>query len=149
LKASELGLVGAALQAALDFEATFPSASFTSGRRSLEDQARAMAQNVWLNEKWIAQTYLQSPASTACQLWVDDVTKPVTAEQIEVGLLSVLEQFNPMQLAHLSKHLSGEAFDVQPCDDNAQKIWLYVRAARLGGKFLEKEGGLTRWHLQL
>ena len=49
----------------------------------------------------------------------------------------------------MSKHFSGEAFDVQPVPGSKGEA---IKAAirKLPGlvKFLEAEGGLVRWHAQ-
>jgi hypothetical protein len=51
-------------------------------------------------------------------------------------------------LAMLSKHLSGDAFDVQPVDTDAAAIKKTIRGLKGLDRFLEKEGGLIRWHAQ-
>jgi hypothetical protein len=48
----------------------------------------------------------------------------------------------------VSKHLSGDAFDVQPVDINAEAIKATIRGLAGLDKFLDKEGGLVRWHAQ-
>ena len=64
--------------------------------------------------------------------------------------MSVINQFDDSELRKLSKHLSGDAFDVQPVTANANQIIADMNALAdsLGGKFLSKEGGLVRWHIQ-
>ena len=52
------------------------------------------------------------------------------------------------QLAMLSKHLSGDAFDVQPVDTDAAAIKKTIRGLKGLDRFMEKEGGLIRWHAQ-
>lgn len=125
---------------------TFPEVIFTSGRRMLSDQAHAMAENIRLNRNWIQQTYVPSHASLACQSYVDDAT---TGGDIAAGLLAVLAQFSDVELAKLSKHLSGEAFDIMPVNDPVLIGWLHARAAAVGGKFLTREGGLARFHFEV
>jgi len=48
----------------------------------------------------------------------------------------------------LSKHLSGEAFDVQPVDKDAEAIKKTIRGLTGLDKFFDTEGGLVRWHAQ-
>ena len=49
--------------------------------------------------------------------------------------------------ARLSKHFSGQAFDVQPVAGAAgSAIKKTIRALPKLNNFLEKEGGLVRWH---
>ena len=145
-----LNLNETAKNAAYDLKAKHPGIVFTSGRRDKKDQARAMASNVVKNRKWIAQTYKATPISAACQKWVDDNPQSKSADAIEAGLLSVITQFDDSELRKLSKHLSGDAFDVQPVSANANQIIADMNALAdaSGGKFLSKEGGLVRWHIQ-
>jgi hypothetical protein len=129
----------------------FPGIQFTSGRRTLQDQAHAMAENVALNRRWIVQTYARSLASVDCQSWVDNNPDATTTEQIAAGLLHSLNLLSKQALDKLSKHLIGRAFDVQPMaypDGLAVKAWLKAKAAQMNGKFLEREGGLLRWHFE-
>jgi hypothetical protein len=69
---------------------------------------------------------------------------------IQAGLLEVFESLGDEELGRLSKHLSGEAFDIHPMVDgpNANAVKASIRALSGLGKFLEKEGGLVRWHVQ-
>jgi hypothetical protein len=143
-----LNLRGAAKRAAYALKKAHPTVKFTSGRRGKSDQARAMASNVVLNRKWIAQTYVSTPASRACQTWVDKNPDKTTKEEVAAGLLGVLNSQSDASLAHLSKHLSGDAFDVQPVELDAARIKRTIRGLRGLERFLEKEGGLVRWHAQ-
>lgn len=127
----------------------FPFVVFTSGRRSLLRQAQAMAANVALNPRWIEQTYAPSPVRDACQGWVTNATQ---GAHIAAGLARVLCGFDDQQIAHLSKHPAGLALDVQPIaglSGDAVKAWLHAKALEVGGKFLEREGSLTRWHFEI
>jgi hypothetical protein len=143
-----LKLRGAARKAAYALKKKHPAVKFTSGRRNKEDQARAMASNVVLNRNWIEETYASSAVSRACQKWVDRNPDKTTKEAIQAGLISVLDEATDAQLALLSKHLSGDAFDVQPVETNADAIKKTIRRLKGLDRFLEKEGGLIRWHAQ-
>jgi hypothetical protein len=143
-----LDLTETARKAAYALKKKHPTVKFTSGRRDKDDQARAMAQNVVLNPKWIEETYAKSKASQACQKWVNDNTDKKTAAEVEAGLLGVLNGLTDSELAQLSKHLSGEAFDVQPVDNDPGKIKTTIQGLPGLKKFLDKEGGLVRWHAQ-
>ena len=147
MTADELGITGIALQAALDFEAAFPNETFTSGTRDLAEQAHAMATNVMANRQWILLTYIASDASEACQMAVDK-SDAETVDDMASLLLGVLSQFSADQLKHLSAHLSRQAFDVKPSTNMNALAWLRARAMAVGGRFLDIEGGLTRWHWQ-
>lgn len=143
-----LQLRGAARRAAYALKKAHPSVKFTSGRRDRADQARAMASNVVSNRKWIGQTYKPGVVSSGCQKWVDDNPAKTTKDDIAAGLLSVMNAASDADLARLSKHLSGDAFDVQPVDVNADAIKNTIRGLEGLDKFLDKEGGLVRWHAQ-
>jgi len=144
-----LELRATAKAAAYDLKAAHPDTVFTSGRRTPQDQARAMSQNVVINRQWIAQTYRNGVAIRALQFWIDTHPQARTALELEAGLYEVMMQLTPSKLASISKHLSGDAFDVKPVPDPAgAKVVTTIRS--LGGlqKFLEREGGLVRWHAQ-
>ncbi|HEY3694191.1 hypothetical protein [Phenylobacterium sp.] len=149
MKAAELGLVGAAKAAAEALEGQFPGIVFTSGRREVADQARAMSQNVVRNRRWIAQTYSATLESAALQHWIDANPQADTAPEIAMGLMTIMAHWDDNQKARLSKHFSGQAFDVQPMsgDRGAQVIAAIRRTTGLR-KFLDHEGGLVRWHAQ-
>ena len=147
-KIEALKLNDTARQAAYSLKAKHPGTIFTSGRRDKADQARAMASNVVKNRKWIVQTYKPTPVSSACQDWVDENPDATSQSDIAAGLESVLNGFNDQDLRHLSFHLSGDAFDVQPVSENAAQIEADIRALPGLDKFLDKEGGLVRWHAQ-
>jgi hypothetical protein len=59
-----------------------------------------------------------------------------------------MDTFSQSELSRVSKHLSGEAFDVKPTTRNANEIKRYIRSLPGLTKFLEREGGLVRWHAQ-
>lgn len=143
-----LNLRGAARTAAYTLKKAHPAVKFTSGRRDKADQARAMASNVVRNRKWIAETYRVTPISQACQKWVDDNPGKTSQADIAAGLVSVMNATADAELARLSKHLSGDAFDIQPVDANAEAIKKTIRELEGLDKFLDKEGGLVRWHAQ-
>ena len=143
-----LNLRGAARAAAYALKKAHPAVKFTSGRRNKADQARAMASNVIHNRNWIEDTYAASTVSRACQKWVDGHPDAKTQEEIAAGLLSVLDVATDAHLARLSRHLSGDAFDVQPVETDADAIKKTMRGLKGLDIFLEKEGGLVRWHAQ-
>jgi len=143
-----LDLNSTAKKAAYALKKEHPDVSFTSGRRDKAEQASAMASNVVLNRKWISQTYATSTASKACQKWVDDNPKKTTKDEIAAGLEGVLDKLTDAELGQLSKHLGGSAFDVQPVAQDADKIKKTIRTLAGLRKFLDKEGGLDRWHAE-
>ncbi|MGE5171705.1 MAG: hypothetical protein ACM3JC_15185, partial [Rudaea sp.] len=144
-----LALRGRARIAAYALKKAHPAVLFTSGRRSLVDQARAMAQNVVKNRHWIAETYAASALSARCQRWLDINAKKTSQADVQQGLLEVLQDATDTERSYLSKHLSGDAFDVQPVTDDAEAIKRTLRKlVKPHGRFLDKEGGLVRWHAQ-
>jgi len=143
-----LDLAPTARKAAYALKKAHPSITFTSGRRSKDEQASAMAGNVVKNRKWIEQTYVPSTLRTQCQEWVDENPDKKTQLEIAAGLASVFNRATDAELGKLSKHLSGDAFDVQPVDKDAESIKKTIRGLPGLGKFLDVEGGLVRWHVQ-
>ena len=143
-----LQLAPKARTAAYALKQAHPSIKFTSGRRSTNDQARAMAANIVKTRKWIEETYVPSMVRTKCQQWVDAHRNQKTKAEIAAGLRAVLNSFGDAALGRFSRHLSGNAFDVQPVEEGADAIKRTIRALPGLDKFLEKEGGLVRWHVQ-
>lgn len=141
-----LNLGETARAAAYALKAAHPSVVFTSGRRDKAAQAHAMATNIIKNRAWIRRTYKATLASQRCQKWVDQHPFVGTVDEIAAGLLSVLAMLPASELTAISKHLTGEAFDVQPVADDSIKVT--IRGLAGLDKFLEEEGGLVRWHAQ-
>lgn len=154
MKASELGLVGVTAKVAADFELAFPDAVFTSGRRSIISQAHAMATNVAIERLWIRggtgvrATYVQSDCADACHGAVLSHPDARTVDELTALLFGVMQGYSDDELARMTVHPSGHAFDVQPDGDAEKLLWLAMRAEKEKGKLIEKEGGLDRWHWQ-
>ena len=143
-----LDLAPVAKAAAYALKRRHPAVVFTSGRRDTVAQARAMASNVMKRRRWIVETYRDSPARAACQKWVDEHPAATTQAQIQEGLLTVFASLPPDQLGGLSKHLAGMAFDVQPIHEHAAEITATIRNLDGLELFLDREGGLERWHAE-
>jgi hypothetical protein len=126
----------------------YPDIVFTSGRRDLAEQARAMAGNVAKKRDWIEKTYKSNEASKACQKWVDDHPDAKTQKEIAAGLLETLKALGP-KAGQMSRHLSGDAFDIQPVKDKdkAAAIKKSIKELPDMKQFLDKEGGLEIWHV--
>ncbi len=149
MRAVDLGLVGDAFRAAVDFEAAFPSVVFTSGKRTLEAQANAMAQNCMLASDFIRRTYVSSPLILRLAEWTEGLTRPTTKTALYAGILAILKAAAPIELARLSRHLIAEAFDCEPATVSASaRAWLIARAAQCGGRVIFKEAGIERVHWQ-
>lgn len=143
----DLDLAPAAKAAAEKLLAAHPGVKFTSGRRDTEDQARAMASNVVNKRRWIEQTYKDTPQRAALQKWVDNNPQAKTQKAIAAGLVSVMSDWSDAQRSKLSRHFSGNAFDVQPVSGAAgTAIKKTIKSLPKLRQFLEKEGGLVRWH---
>jgi len=144
LSIEELNLSSTAEKAARQLQKECPHVVFLSGRRTLQDQARAMASNVTHNRNYISETYALSVASSRCQQWVNHHPEAKTVEEIEAGLLTVLTHLTPDQQLSISRHLTGDAFDIAPHSATVAAIEnLKPR------KFLQKEAGLVRWHVEI
>jgi hypothetical protein len=141
----ELNLEPIAKKAATMLQSKHPTIEFTSGRRSIFQQAHAMAGNVVLNRKWIGQTYI---AGAKLQQWVDQHPEAKTVDQITAGLEHVMKGMAESELVKISRHLTGRAFDVRPVTGNAATIKADILKLPGLHKFLDKEGGLLRWHAQ-
>lgn len=131
---------------------SFPDVKFTSGRRSIAQQAKAMAQNVVRNRRWIGETYRHG---ASLQGWIDRHPEVRAASQIEAGLLALMQNMKPEDLAKLSKHFTGMAFDLEPIVDHQGlptargfEIVDFIRQHLQGAKVLLREGGLVVWHVQ-
>jgi hypothetical protein len=128
-----------------------PWVVFTSGRRDLESQARAMAINTAKNREWIGQTYL---AAHRLQAWVNANPDAQTPEQISEGLYMTMLGMSDREVMAISRHLTGDAFDVRPMLDGGvptlygQKILDAIQELAGVQKVLTKEGGLDVWHVQ-
>lgn len=144
-----LNLAGAAKAGAQALLDQYPEIVFTSGRRAVADQARAMASNIVQRRQWIALTYKPTDESRALQDWVDTHPAAISQGAIAAGLTAVMESWPPERLAKVSKHFTGQAFDVHPvAGARGAQIKASIRALPGLAKFLEKEGGLIRWHAQ-
>ena len=141
----EMNLAPTAKAAAKLLLGKHPNIEFTSGRRDVRQQAHAMAGNVTHNRKWIGNTYIKGQK---LQAWVDAHPEAVTVDQITAGLTQVMNAMSEDERSKISRHLTGRAFDVRPQKQNAKAIKADIRALPGLNKFLEREGGLVRWHAQ-
>jgi hypothetical protein len=142
-----LDLSPTAKAAAQELRKKHPGVVFTSGRRNVHDQAHAMASNIVSSNdrKWIGKTYA---AAKKLQDWVDANPDKKTVDELTTGLEATLTGMSDAERGGVSKHLSGEAFDVQPVTKDAGAIKADIKALPGLTKFLESEGGLVRWHAQ-
>lgn len=129
--------------------AAHPSVVFTSGRRTVKEQADAMAGNVVANRNYIEETYAASSERDALQKWVGDHPEATTKAAISAGLEGIMNGWSDAQKRKLSLHFSGEAFDVEPVSgSDGDAIKTTIKSLPKLRKFLESEGGLTIWHAE-
>ena len=95
--------------------------------------------------QWIGKTYI---AGAKLQQWVDQHPEAKTVDAITAGLEQVMKAMAPEELTKISRHLTGKAFDVRPVTKNAAAIKADILKLPGLHKFLDKEGGLVRWHAQ-
>lgn len=146
-KTENLDLVDFAKAAADELLAKHPEVVFTSGRRTVAQQANAMAQNVAKNRTWIQETYKDTPRRAALQKWINNHPEAKTVKAISAGLESVMNTWTEAQQFSFSRHIGGKAFDVKPVAGAAGvKIKKTIKSLPNLRTFLEKEGGLVRWH---
>lgn len=150
----QLRLAPLTKQAALFILERHPYVIFTSGRRDAQEQAHAMACNVVVDSKWIQQTYLRG---AALQEAVDvHRTKGGTwnIAAIENVLSDALFRLTDHDLRGISRHYTGDAFDLKPIQGpEGEKVLDTIQFMRRDPqfgmeKFLTKEGNLIRWHCQ-
>jgi hypothetical protein len=143
----ELQLQPVAREAAELLKEKHPDLEFTSGRRTIHQQAHAMAANiVSLNDRqWIGKTYF---AGAKLQQWVDAHPQAKTVDQLTAGLEATMNAMTQAEVLKISKHLTGNAFDIRPVMENSDTIVADIEALPGLVKFLTKEGGHVRWHAQ-
>ena len=142
-----MGLTGTALLAAQELVRVCPDAEIISGRRTVREQARAMAKNAFHDHDWIEDTY-RSPLCLAARRLVSwlKMHKNATLDQIDDAFERILCALPDDELEQLTSHLGGCAFDVRA--DEAVKPFCEAVAKKYGGEFLDHEGRLIRYHLE-
>lgn len=141
-------LSSTAQAAAISLKEKYPSVVFTSGKRNIMDQARVMADNIVStgNRKWIEKTYAPSSAITKLQDWVDNHPEATSSTDITNGLFLAMQTMPLAEQALISKHLSGDAFDIQPSSDG--NMLNTIKSLPGLTKFIENESGVYVWHAQ-
>lgn len=144
-----LGLIEPALSGAVALYDAIPGITFTSGRRSKESQAAAMAGRVATDRQWITKTYVSTPERAQLQAAVDAL--PDGADQVDIrdALLGVMSGWTDAQLGKITRHAAGLAFDLH-VDPNISEDDIKGVLAGVDGfdKFLDNEGGQKVWHAQ-
>ena len=93
----DLDLVDFAADAARILLKAHPEVLFTSGRRTVDEQALAMAANVIKRRKWIEQTYVKTAERDALQRWIDGHPEARTQAAISAGLESIMSGWSDDQ----------------------------------------------------
>jgi hypothetical protein len=143
----ELQLQPVAAKAAAVLKQKHPNLEFTSGRRTIVQQAHAMARNIveLHDRQWIAKTYI---AGAKLQHWVDTHPHADTVEELTAGLEQTMNAMSEAEVLSISRHLTGNAFDIRPVAQNSAAIVADIENLPGLVKFLQKEGGFVRWHVQ-
>lgn len=151
-----LDLQPKAKKVAIALKTKYSQITFNSGKRDAAEQASAMAANVVEDRTGYFATYKATDLAKQLQDWVDKNPKATDQATIAAGLKSVMDTWANKDLLRLSKHLTGEAFDMQPIESDKQAADIKKDAKEMaqkegssGSDFLEKEGKLTRWHVQV
>ncbi len=147
-----LGLTGKVHTFAMDLKKAHPDVVFTSGLRMRADQARAMAQNISrAGIAWVEKTYVNSLAKRTIVAWLKAHPQYKTVDAVAIGLSDLMDTMTNDDLSALSKHFSGEAVDIQPVGGLSGvllKQTIKSLCRKHGLKFIPREGGLERWHVQ-
>jgi hypothetical protein len=112
----QLSLAPLAQTGAMQLATMFPEVVFTSGRRSIEKQASVMAFNTMKNRQFIEQTYIDGEH---LQRVVNKLAGDCTRQAMEATLYDALMQLDTNALMRVTRHLTGDAFDIQPIVDNS------------------------------
>lgn len=103
------------------------------------------------NRKWVQETYKPSTVVTAIARWLRTHPKATSAAEIEYGISLVFDSMTDTELKKISKHLSGDAFDIAPVEGLRGQMMLNtirLEVKSFGGELLENEGGVRVWHAQ-
>lgn len=134
--------------------ARHPGTVFTSGRRDVLDQARVMAANtVKYGRAWILKTYKPSLMIDSLHGWLEDHPAVSEPKEIMYGFYECLMACHSGDLARLSRHLTGDAWDAAwPGDDDGERICKDIQinmpVEYQLDKVIDREGGLRLIHAQ-
>lgn len=128
-----------------------PDVVFTSGRRGMDAQSRAMAGNVVKQRNYVQVTYrTYHPVEAAeLQAWVDANPTAATKADIAAGLAAVMSGWDERRQSGFSLHYTGRAFDVQPVDGPHGDEIMATCNSLPGTRFLDHEGKLKIWHVEV
>lgn len=139
LTIDQLNLAPNARKGAIWAKQRHPTLVFTSGRRDVRDQARVMAQNcVRYGREWLWETYKQTRIIRTLSRWLDQHPDAVAAPQIAEGFYEALLAHHAGELATLSRHLTGDAWDAQWPGEEGDAIAKDIEMNMPAEYFLEK-----------
>lgn len=133
-----------------ELRARCPWVIYTSGRRNLYDQARAMAVNHIADpQAYLRKTYRNGKVFLAAIVDMAPVDQR-SVEKVAAAIRGVfLEQPDVLQW----KHRDGTCVDIQPLEDafgepteKGQEVIRFIQNCPDTVLFIMREGGLRRWH---
>jgi DNA helicase HerA-like ATPase len=145
---SALNLATDVNRRAIELTAKHPGVAFTCGRRTIEEQAKLMAEQIVENRTWINDTFMESTARQKLQSWLDLNPTAVTEDQIALGLKKIIKDMSESEREKVSPHLTGTAFDIQPPPVSSEQIKSDIKALRGVKDLMENENGKVVWHVQ-
>lgn len=138
---------------------------FTSGYRSLWDQARAMAANVAKKRTWIGETYVRKERPSyqiaqTLQQWIDTHPTLITVAALSTDIYSQLQQHPfgwniSFHCTRINGLPAAHAFDLTPLENDSdemtaigQEVWKRIKKLPGLDAAVTREGGLSIWHVQ-
>lgn len=146
----ELDLDAIMKSRAEELRARCPWVIYTSGRRNLYDQARAMAQNHIADpQAYLRKTYRNGKMFLAA---IVDMA-PVDQRSVEKVTAAIRGVFEEQPDVLQWKHRDGTCVDIQPLEDafgdptlKGQEVMRFIQNCPDTVLFIMREGGLRRWH---
>lgn len=124
----------------------FPEVRFTSGRRTLHEQAHAMAVNYMQDPQFIIRTYVRAA----------ELMSAIQEANVKGSVDSLTEViYDTLQAAPglvKGPHLDGHAVDLRPMEfankptPIGQQVIDWIKMCPDTTDFRDREGGLIRWH---
>lgn len=146
----ELDLDAIMKSRAEELRARCPWVIYTSGRRNLHDQARAMAQNHIADpQTYLTKTYRNGKVFLAA---IVDMA-PVDQRSVEKVSAAIRGVFQEQPDVLQWKHRDGTCVDIQPLEDafgepteKGSAVVSFIQNCPDTVLFIMREGGLRRWH---
>ncbi len=107
---TSLDLESDVADAARELKSQCPTVRFTSGRRSLEEDARAVAHNIVGNRNYM-DIFANSSSKTTIKTYVD-AHKDADEDELTKGIAELMGKMTATQRSWIAPHQSGRAFDV-------------------------------------